>query len=61
MIAGESLTTSSPSTTTGTSGCPLTASTGERSPGSTSIHSSARPLWPAASATRSTFVENGIR
>ncbi len=61
MIAVESGTTSSPSTSTGTSGWPLTASTGERSSAATSTHSSSIALCPAASATRSTFVENGIR
>ena len=34
---------------------------GERSAGSTSTHSTATPLWASARATRSTFVENGIR
>ena len=61
MIAVESGIVSSPSRSTGTSGWPLAASTGERSAASTSIHSSSSPLCPAASATRSTFVENGMR
>ena len=61
MIAVESGIVSSPSISTGTSDCPLTSSTGDRSSAETSIHSISSPLWPAASATRSTFVENGIR
>ena len=61
-MAVELATTSpSPATRPGTSSCPLTATTGERSSGSTSTHSTGTPLAPAASATRSTFVENGIR
>ena len=51
----------SPSTRTGTSSCPLTATTGLRSPSSTSTYSTGMPLCASASAIRSTFVENGIR
>ena len=46
---------------TGTSACPDTASTAERSSGSTSTQSTGVDFWARASATRSTFVEYGIR
>ena len=55
----ESGITSSPSTSTGTSGWPLTSITGERSSYEISTDSTSRPLWASASATRSTFVEKG--
>jgi hypothetical protein len=54
----ESTTTSSPSTSTGTSPCPLTSTTGERSSYEMTTDSTTRPLWASASPTRSTLVEN---
>ena len=56
-IRVESVITRSPSSSTGTSSWPLASRIGVRSAGSTSIHSTAMPLCPSASATRSTLVE----
>ena len=59
MIATESLTTSPSSTITGTSPCPLIASTALRSEYSIRTDSASSSLAPSASAIRSQLVENG--
>jgi hypothetical protein len=60
-MRGESATTSSPSTSTGTRPWPLASSTSVRSPYSIQTDSTSSPLCASASATRSTLVENAAR
>src|SRR5947199_3329478 len=60
MMRLESTSTSPSTSSTGTSGCPLTSTACDRSSGSSITTSAASRLWPSASATRSTLVENGI-
>ena len=60
MIVLESVTTVPSSSSTGTSGWPLSSTTAERSRGSHGTSSASIPLCPSASITRSTLVDQGI-
>ena len=60
MMRLESTTTNPSSSSTGTRSWPLASRIGVRSPASHMTTSASTPLWPSASATRSTLVENGM-